>query len=782
MSSSSLYMPSPSPPTPSLVTRIFFPTRLLHEIQGGYMIGWNINDFTACIMCLIRPEEYSYQELTEVLEQILYNNVTTNLREYCGGSPVVIGYLEPQKFTKIPNLEIQKQTNSIWITMSMELSAALEIDGKLHAAPLLKSIYCCGCRHATSTQIVLFDDVDSNQLHYLSRNHSGFMKQKRNPSMLIRRRSSSLSGHNNDNKKNEDNNSGGTNTKDNKHDEKENKDSKKRRKNTKSIGISKNDDAKQLSELDFALHQINSMQSYKNMMYKSLRLKKRNKIQSKTQSNEYHKNDDMANNKERSSCCHRIIIKPFVAIYILFLLFFEFAITILSTRLPSTLPYFGGKSLRESSVLAHVLDLRLRTICHLPFLFHSASTKKTKYLNIELRNELHFKAFSEIFAIGIDILVGLVIGFILFQFSKRSDFVLELLHYGGHVLHMDVLTDSTKWLMGVPAGMKLNTALTEWIGTIVLAVLDLWNLVTTQVAALEPTIVLLIGACGVMGISIVLAVLVDMVHCFTVHILLIYSVFASVHAFMLSVINSLWHLFRGRKRNILRNRVDTLDFSMEQLLLGTILFTILVFLFPTFAVYYVFFLTVWMTILLSQAVIWLLLTIMTTVPFYAIYIHTRGNPSSQCLPGAIRLSLCQPIIQSPKTPHLQNANTPTDSVVPTEKEAHDYTYTPTGNVLTFNSAFFTPQNNANNHNNEVINRYADVTHLRLKGVPVRFSVLLEKFFSYISAWYKHYHPVRIIRSSFAGKFIRPLPFLLRGNDVILSEDLPSKEMLYRYLK
>ena len=77
------------------------------------MIGWNINDFTACIMCLIRPEEYSYQELTEVLEQILYNNVTTNLREYCGGSPVVIGYLEPQKFTKIPNLEIQKQVRSM---------------------------------------------------------------------------------------------------------------------------------------------------------------------------------------------------------------------------------------------------------------------------------------------------------------------------------------------------------------------------------------------------------------------------------------------------------------------------------------------------------------------------------------------------------------------------------------------------------------------------------------------------------------------------------------------
>ena len=48
-----------------------------------------------------------------------------------------------------------------------------------------------------------------------------------------------------------------------------------------------------------------------------------------------------------------------------------------------------------------------------------------------------------------------------------------------------------------------------------------------------------------------------------------------------------------------------------------------------------FFLTVWMTILLFQAVIWLLLTIMTTVPFYAIYIHMRGSPSNKCLPGAL---------------------------------------------------------------------------------------------------------------------------------------------------
>ena len=457
--------------------------------------------------------------------------------------------------------------------------------------------------------------------------------------------------------------------------------------------------------------------------------------------------------------------------------------------MPSKLPFFGGKALRELSVFAHVLDIRLRTLCHLPFLFYHASDKFTKTLHIEQRNERHFKAYSEVVAVIIDIFVGGFVGLVLFHFSKRSDFVLELLHYGGHVLHMDVLTESTKWLMGVPAGLKLNTALTEWIGTLVLAVLDLWNLVTTQLAALEPTIVLLVGACGIMGSSIVLAVLVDMVHCVTVHILLIYSVFASVHSFMLKVIDSLWHLFRGRKRNILRNRVDTLDFSMERLLLGTILFTILVFLFPTFAVYYLFFLTVWMTILLFQAVIWLLLTIMTTVPFYAIYIHMRGSPSNKCLPGAIRLSLCQPILQK-DIHHSSTSDSKRNESFGRVQQGTangNYGFTAATSLNDTSPKHFASQtaegksNSGNIYSNATNARYTDVTHLRLKGVPVGFGLLLQKFFSYISAWYKHYHPVRMIQSSLAGKFIRPLPFLLRSKSIILSDNLPSQEDIKKCL-
>lgn len=56
-----------------------------------------------------------------------------------------------------------------------------------------------------------------------------------------------------------------------------------------------------------------------------------------------------------------------------------------------------------------------------------------------------------------------------------------------------------------------------------------------------------------------------------------------------SLLGSLWQLFRGRKRNVLRCRVDTCMYDACQLLLGTLVFTVLSFLTPTISVYYTFF-------------------------------------------------------------------------------------------------------------------------------------------------------------------------------------------------
>lgn len=54
-------------------------------------------------------------------------------------------------------------------------------------------------------------------------------------------------------------------------------------------------------------------------------------------------------------------------------------------------------------------------------------------------------------------------------------------------------------------------------------------------------------------------------------------------------LGSLWRLFRGKKWNVLRQRVDSAVYDADQLFVGTLLFTVLLFLLPTIGLYYVVF-------------------------------------------------------------------------------------------------------------------------------------------------------------------------------------------------
>jgi hypothetical protein len=73
------------------------------------------------------------------------------------------------------------------------------------------------------------------------------------------------------------------------------------------------------------------------------------------------------------------------------------------------------------------------------------------------------------------------------------------------------------------------------------------------------------------------------------HIRFLSFTFARCQRLELSTLISLWGLFCGKKRNVLRMRYDTLKYDHMQLLLGTILFTICLFMFTTILVYHCYF-------------------------------------------------------------------------------------------------------------------------------------------------------------------------------------------------
>jgi N-acetylglucosaminyl transferase component (Gpi1) len=194
----------------------------------------------------------------------------------------------------------------------------------------------------------------------------------------------------------------------------------------------------------------------------------------------------------------------------------------------------------------------------------------------------------------LDVLCGLTLGALLYLACFRE----------GAAEHARVVVSAyfsetqrgITWLGRFPIGFKLNERLTERIGdalrllleinkTLFLLVLDwvfdcrLWSFYWVVILFASITV----GASGEV------AILVDAIHLFTFQLSLLSFCFRKVYRVQLYLLAALWRLLRGKKKNILRNRTDTMEYDSTQLLLGTILFTIATTLLSTVFVYHLFF-------------------------------------------------------------------------------------------------------------------------------------------------------------------------------------------------
>lgn len=109
----------------------------------------------------------------------------------------------------------------------------------------------------------------------------------------------------------------------------------------------------------------------------------------------------------------------------------------------------------------------------------------------------------------------------------------------------------------------------------------------------------------------------------TPHIFICYFLARAVYARVGGTLGSLWALFRGKRYNVLRNRMDSWEYDLDQLLFGTVLFTLLAFLFPTVLVYYALFAVLRLITLLIQASMETLLAFMNHFPLFALMLRMK---------------------------------------------------------------------------------------------------------------------------------------------------------------
>ena len=228
------------------------------------------------------------------------------------------------------------------------------------------------------------------------------------------------------------------------------------------------------------------------------------------------------------------------------------------------------------------------------------------------------------------------------------------------------------------------------------------------------------------------------------HVWLLYSLFSIIHQGQIYVGNSLWYLFRGKKNNILRRRVDTLDLSLDQQLVGTILFACVLFLSLTPFVFYCFWGSVWLSVLCVHALLWFIYSFICTLPLYEIYLHIFKSSTvsgTGMLPGSIRFSVSQYDIlrRNDRTTSATSSTTTTINHHHRSKSSNG-----SGSIWGSDILFDTHDDNY------------DTSYLHVSGNSVGLTKLFQSFGIYFKLWSKHYSFIKFIRKFLSGDNITPM--------------------------
>lgn len=307
-------------------------------------------------------------------------------------------------------------------------------------------------------------------------------------------------------------------------------------------------------------------------------------------------------------------------------------------------PHPESAALKDISATAQQVDIRLQQFCYWPIQYLTLRKRKDDWESITDRHPDYIRFYNSLWLVANDVIIGIALGSYIIDNAGYVAYQINNILSGWTV---EGLREMISWLMHCPAGLKLNKQLAVFLGDLFLWVIDYWRgnvslcvrspLLLTSVAECVsslrlylPHVIYFIGFSSFAGATMPIALFSDLLSLLTVHIYCFYTASARIFHWQLTIIVSLFHLFRGKKHNVLRNRIDSCDYDLDQLLLGTILFTLLFFLLPTVIVFYLTFTSARVAIISLKASLDTLLACLNHFPLFALMLRAKD---SRRLPG-----------------------------------------------------------------------------------------------------------------------------------------------------
>lgn len=132
----------------------------------------------------------------------------------------------------------------------------------------------------------------------------------------------------------------------------------------------------------------------------------------------------------------------------------------------------GYAALKDISATAQQVEIRLQQFCYWPMQYLTLRQRKSSWASVTTSHPDYIRFYNSLWLVANDVIIGIALGsYIIENADWTAAQISDLLR----VYTVQALQRSISWLMGWPAGLKLNGDLADFLGDLFLWVIDYWS-------------------------------------------------------------------------------------------------------------------------------------------------------------------------------------------------------------------------------------------------------------------------------------------------------------------
>ena len=132
----------------------------------------------------------------------------------------------------------------------------------------------------------------------------------------------------------------------------------------------------------------------------------------------------------------------------------------------------GYAALKDTSATAQQVEIRLQQFCYWPMQYVTLRQRKSNWSSVTTSHPDYIRFYNSLWLVANDVIIGIAVGSYIIE---QADWVAFQINNLLRTYTVEALQRSISWLMGWPAGLKLNGELAAFLGDLFLWVIDYWS-------------------------------------------------------------------------------------------------------------------------------------------------------------------------------------------------------------------------------------------------------------------------------------------------------------------